>query len=299
MISINPSASTFAAICIVLLSCAALVQTSPSPQDATAFALVYGYPLLAWEQLAVPMVTVNPVNAFNHARQLQTASSHYVVKPNVDTVYSVMIWDVSHDDVVLTIPPIPKDQFALFSFYDMYGNNFANLGSDNFDEAGDYRLVRRQNGTSFYGFQAANDASSGTRGTIQSPTAYGSVFIRWLVNATNLDAIHGYQDATKTKNVTLSSPPSGVPRLSSLLFAPLNATTPAGGVLSLLAQYAAIDGPEIASDTEVVNANLAAAGLVNGVYTPAISVNIDAANKTALQQADKEFEAAQTTLGNG
>lgn len=35
--------------------------------------------------------------------------------PNVDTLYSLVIYDLSAEDVVLKVPDIPDSQYALFS----------------------------------------------------------------------------------------------------------------------------------------------------------------------------------------
>jgi len=47
------------------------------------------------------------VNQIFHQRQLASIDSAAVIKPNVDTVYSRVVLDLSQNDVVLTIPEIP------------------------------------------------------------------------------------------------------------------------------------------------------------------------------------------------
>lgn len=42
-----------------------------------------------------------------------------MVKPNVDTVYSRVIIDLSQNDLVLTVPSI-TDRFYIFPFYDVF-----------------------------------------------------------------------------------------------------------------------------------------------------------------------------------
>lgn len=72
-------------------------------------------------------------------RQLATSASHAVVRPNVDTLYSTAVIDLSHNDVVVDIPII-KDRYWVFPFYDAYGNNYVNLGSVENSTAGKYIL---------------------------------------------------------------------------------------------------------------------------------------------------------------
>jgi hypothetical protein len=93
-------------------------RAQSAEQNATAFALLYGYPLLAFEKLAPPLLDLVGVNKIVHARVLATAANRTVVKPNVDTLYSTMIFDLSQANVVITVPEIPADQFYLFSYYD-------------------------------------------------------------------------------------------------------------------------------------------------------------------------------------
>ncbi|KAF2723539.1 hypothetical protein K431DRAFT_282981 [Polychaeton citri CBS 116435] len=277
----------------------ALGLTHTSQQDATIFSLLYGYPLLAWEQLAAPLVYSSlGVNQLHHGRELQTASSDLVVKPNADTLYSVMIYDLSHNDVIITMPNISDSQFALFGYFDLYGNNFVNIGPNNSENAGSYRLVRRPNNTALSGFHVGDSDSSAVQGTIYSPATYGSLFIRWLVNATNLESIYAYQNATEIRNATKLTPTTNLPYLSSLL--PINnSSTVAEKALDLLAKFAAVDGPETVSDTQSVNGNLTLAGVSDGIYTPVKNASIAQANQTALLQAEDAFENAQTELGNG
>jgi hypothetical protein len=78
---------------------------------------VYGYPLLAFERLTPSVLALEGINYLFHARVLDTASDSAVVKPNVDTIYSTMIFDFSQDNVVITVSDIPSDQLHLFSYY--------------------------------------------------------------------------------------------------------------------------------------------------------------------------------------
>lgn len=277
-----------------------LALKDTSPQNATSFSLLYGYPLLAWEQLAIPFFdSMKTFNSFRHATELQTAESHAVVAPNVDTLYSVMVFDLSHHDLVLTIPPtIPTSQFALFGFYDLYGNNFVNIGPDHSNTSGDYRLTRRSGQATSYGYDADENDSQYSKGTITSPATYGAVFIRWLVNATNVNSIHTYQNATATRTVARPET-STLPALTSLLQSSNNATTVAGHVLDRLAKYGALDGPEVLTDSGIVEGNMSLAGISEGVYTPVEGVNLTQANLTALGAASMGVAASKINLGNG
>lgn len=209
-----------------------------------------------------------------------------------------LIFDLSHNDLLLTIPRIPSSQFALFSCYDPYGNNFANIGPDNSDTQGNYLLTRRSKNATSYGYNADKKGPQHSKRTIISPTTYGATFVRWLVNATNLGLIQTYHNATAIRSV-IRLETSTLPSLVSLLQDSGNASTVAGHVLDLLAKYGAVDGPEVPTDSGILENNMQLAGISEGVYVPVEGVNLTQANSTALTEARLGAAYAQIDLGNG
>lgn len=80
--------------------------------------LQYGIPLIAFaNQTTKVFQAVGGANKINTQSELASVSGAAVVKPNVDTVYSRVIVDLSKDDLVLTVPNI-TDRFWIFPFYD-------------------------------------------------------------------------------------------------------------------------------------------------------------------------------------
>jgi hypothetical protein len=286
--------------CLSVLLLLHAISTSAqhiSSQNATRFALLYGYPLLAFQKNSVPRIRQAGTNSLVHARGLRTAADREVVKPNADTIYSIAVYDLSREDVAITIPEISSDQFALFSFYDPFGNNFANVGTGNEAGSGDYRLRLRP--TDSYGVEVVNGSSREGEGRryINSPTLHGTFIIRWLVNATNQEAIHSYQNTTILH---------GVDRENLDLFGtPLNMinwdlgnSTPAEHVLNLLAQLAPSNPPEIVQDTDRVETLLSAAGISDGSYAKQ-DVNFTTANTSALASAARDGKSSLLSLNNG
>ena len=85
---------------------------------ATAFALLYGSPLIQFLQLANGTLHYGGSNIlFNH-NTTATASTRNVVRPNVDTIYAEASFDLSATDLVLTLPAMEDDRFYLAAFYD-------------------------------------------------------------------------------------------------------------------------------------------------------------------------------------
>jgi len=289
---------TYPCISVLLLHAATTTSAQHiSSQNATKFALLYGYPLLAFQKSSVPRIQQGGTNNLAHARALRTAANRDVVKPNADTLYSNAIFDLSRQDVAITIPEVPSDQFALFSFYDPFGNNFANIGTGNDAGGGDYILRLRP--TDSYGVEGVNASSEKGESAryINSPTLHGTLLIRWLVNATNQETIPLYQNATTLRgidreNMSLSGTPLNMINWN------LGDLTPAEHILNLLAQLAPSNPPEIVQDTDRVETLLSAAGISGGSYTKQ-DVNLTTANASALAFAAKDSKSSLTPLNNG
>ena len=278
------------------LSSLVLGQSPEAAQDATAEALVYGFPLTQYAMLASRLLH-SPLgaNTFNHAQDLSTPDDRSVVKPNVDTLYSTLIYDLSDADVIINIPEIPDDQFHLVSYFDPFGNNFANTGAANFNNAGQYRLRRLPERTSDVGLVTQDTGQY--EAFINSPTAYGLVLIRWLVDATNLDAIHQYQLQTSSENDTHANGLASIPDLVDLFdflqsqADETPAVTPNGTqqTMRLLTAFSSYCPPQNASDVERLNGVLSEAGIANEAYNRPEGIDLGAANSTAVQAAAASF----------
>lgn len=282
------------AFCItVLLYTTTMSAQNISTQDATEFALLYGYPLLAFQKACAARMQKYGLNNLIYARVLANATQRAVVKPNADTLYGNVVYDLSQEDVAFTISEIPDDAFCLFSFYDPFGNNWANIGTGNSAGAGKYRLrIRRTD----YGVQLADGTLGSTQNYVNSPSLHGIVLVRWLVNATNLDAVHAHQDSCKAEGVPKENRSLRGTPLSSINWN-LGDSTEAEHVLNLLAQFAPSNPPEDTADTERVEANLAVAGIADGTYSPT-DADLSAANASALKTASTDAKSSLTTLNN-
>ncbi|KAJ6449202.1 hypothetical protein C8R45DRAFT_849863, partial [Mycena sanguinolenta] len=58
-------------------------------------------------------------NSLFHETTLANASYHTIVLPNVDTLYSEGLIDLSGNDVVATMPPLETGRFYVWPFYDV------------------------------------------------------------------------------------------------------------------------------------------------------------------------------------
>jgi hypothetical protein len=118
-----------------ILGLPAVSQSVPSPTErflekyglpgnqlgATVFSLLYGAPLsgFATEASSSGLLENFGTNKLHTIGTLASpASSRFVVKTNVDTIYAPVIFDLSSVDLVINVPPFGPERFYLFAFFD-------------------------------------------------------------------------------------------------------------------------------------------------------------------------------------
>ncbi len=105
---------------------------STSQLSLAARAYLYGYPLVhnVREMIRVASgpttIFSAPVNVFGHATGLAGPETEFV-SPNNDTLYSVVMADVTKEPLVLHLPDA-DDRYYVMQFIDAWTNNFAYLG---------------------------------------------------------------------------------------------------------------------------------------------------------------------------
>lgn len=138
--------STFIAF-LFLLSCqndSTTVQTSEGEQTISTEeflatmgeAYMYGYPLVIMDltkKMATniegphPELPRAPINQLGHFRRFPDHNMKGVVKPNVDTYYSIAWLDLKKEPLVFSIPA--TERYCLFPFMDAYSNVIASPGT--------------------------------------------------------------------------------------------------------------------------------------------------------------------------
>lgn len=290
-----PWLSTIASI-LSMLPDRAAAESNLTAQEAAELALVYAYPLLAYKKTYLALSPRLPINKIGHARQLKTPADQSVVKPNVDTLYSTVMFDVSRQDLILEIPDIPESQYALFSFHDLYGNNFAVVGKEDYSSPKRVRLSHTLANNTAVEASRYSAAPSETR--LWSPTTVGHVLVRWLVDGDNLDSIHALQNATSS--TTIPRPlESGERTLTSANTINWNASGPtkAEEALQLLCQLDEGNTPGKLANGLTVQETLAIAGFSDNATTS--GVDMEAANRAATASATKAGEDALQNVNHG
>ncbi len=97
---------------------------------------LYGYPLVLMDltkkvvtniEKPHPIVSRAPINQLGHYRKFPDHTLTAVVKPNVDTYYSIAWMDLKKEPLVLSMPA--TDRYYLLPMLDAYSNVFASPGT--------------------------------------------------------------------------------------------------------------------------------------------------------------------------
>lgn len=99
-------------------------------------AYVYGYPVILMDltqkvstNVEAPGInkSMAPINQFGHFREFPDHNLTEVVKPNVDTYYSTVFFDLSKEAFVLSVPA--TERYYLLPMLDAYTNVFVSPGT--------------------------------------------------------------------------------------------------------------------------------------------------------------------------
>nr|POE48813.1 hypothetical protein CFP56_38910 [Quercus suber] len=283
-----------------------IINVDNDPQsvlDATAWALIYTYPLAVFASWAGGVLKHVDVNQIYHQRTLATPADPGVIKPNEDTLYSRVVLDLSSHDVVLTVPEINDGRYWNYPVLDAYGNVIAEIGAVNGNKAGKY-LIRRSDDTfTAPGYVSHNTTSPQTNGTyrgaINVPTTYGTMLIRLLVahNTTqDLNILHTYQNASsliQIKRQQSVGEHSYAPSLLSTAFSYntlLGIATPAKQ-FEFAARVIPYNQPQNYSERYRVSSILTRAGLYNGHFHPVSGINLTEAAAVANASITADVQA--------
>ncbi len=130
-----------AAACAATMVCATSAswgQSTLSAEDAKEIAregFIYAYPLVLSEitfrvgkNVAEPRGTSAPINQFGHMLEFPDPSFTIVVRPNADTLYSSLGYDVSEEPLIISVPA-SDGRYYLLPFLDMWSDVFSVPGS--------------------------------------------------------------------------------------------------------------------------------------------------------------------------
>lgn len=196
----------------------AFASDRPLPlEQAAAEAWLYGLVLIENALARQRILALVRPNRLLHRQTLITAKTQTVTTPNNDTLYSPAWLDLSAGPVTLRMPDV-GERYVSYQFMDMYGNNFAVLGSRT-----------TGGGACTVTIAGPNDESHDPL-ALRSPTRWAWLLVRLLIDGPgDLDAAKAIQ-----KGMSLDGP--AVPRPAA--FARRSDPWPAyfGSVQALLAE---------------------------------------------------------------
>ncbi len=168
-------------------------------------AYIYAFPMVLMEMtrrvsFEIPSGSAASMNQFVHLRAFPDHTFTAVVRPNVDTLYSIAYFDVSEEPLVLTIPQ-GTDRYHMMPMIDMWTDVFACPGTRTTGSAGGHFAITgpRWSGKLPAGVQA-----------IRSPTSIG-----WIIGRTKTNGVSDYETVHAIQNGYRLTPISRFGRPSS------------------------------------------------------------------------------------
>jgi hypothetical protein len=197
-------------------------------------AYVYAYPLVLSEvtqrigkNVEKPVGTSAPLNQFGHMREFPDPSFTIVVRPNADTLYSSLGFDVTREPLVVSVPD-SGGRYYLLPFLDMWSDVFTVPGTRT-----------TGNGAQTFAIVGPNWKGSLPKGVkeYRSPTGQGLLIGRTQTNGKeDYEAVRKFQDGMKAvplsaygkpytppkgkvnPNQDMSTPPDQIDKMSASTF---------------------------------------------------------------------------------
>lgn len=175
---------------------------SMSEEDAHEIAMeayIYAYPLVLMElsrrvmtNVAAPDASGHaPMNRFGHKQAFPDASFTDVVRPNADTLYSMLWFDVSKEPLLIHMPE-SGGRYYLLQLMDMWTDVFASPGTRT-----------TGNGAQTFALRGPKWMGPIPRGAteVRSPTEQGWIIGRTQTNGkADYDAVHRFQSKLAAKS---------------------------------------------------------------------------------------------------
>ena len=196
-------AATIALATLLNLSAHAADKLAPVTDDEMAEiaieAYVYAYPLLLMDASRRVMTNVEaptgsgnaPINQFGNKRTFPDATFTDVVRPNADTLYSILWFDVSREPLVISVPD-SGGRYYLLPMLDLWTDIFASPG-------------KRTTGTAAQTFAIAAPKWEGKLPAgvelLRAPTHVG-----WIVGRTQTNGKADYEAVNKFQDGLSATP---------------------------------------------------------------------------------------------
>ena len=265
--------------------------TPDEVQAITEDAYIFSFPILDSYKMVFAMALYEesgafeaPLNVLAHKRELLGPDYTLIVRPNNDTLYSVVWMDLRAEPMVLSVPAIPLDRYYSFQLVDLYTHNFAYVGSRaTGPEAGNYLIT---------GPGWSGEAPDGITAVIPCETALALALARTAVfgpeDTRNVTAIQEQYALTSMSEFAGTEPPPAAAPLQLLPYNPQQARS--AGFVALMNAFLPYLGQH-PSDAELWQ-RFAAIG-IGGDFDledldPEIRTAMDAGVAAALERIETE-----------
>ncbi|MBB6095927.1 hypothetical protein HNQ60_004818 [Povalibacter uvarum] len=182
----------------ILLACASVRSQAQAPsateaQEIAAEAYVYAYPMVIAELTRRVSLGVRgvPMNQFDHRRAFPDANFTAIVRPNADTLYSILWFDLSREPLIINVPD-SAGRYYLLQMMDMWTDTFDVPGSRT---TGNHAQTLVLATTDWKGEIPAGAL------LIRSPTSMG-----WIIGRAQTNSAADYANVHKFQNALTASP---------------------------------------------------------------------------------------------
>lgn len=203
------------AACSVMLWTAYATAAEPNvsaeeAKDIARDTYIYAYPLVlsavtsrVGSNVEVPVGTSAPLNQLGQMRTFPDASWTIVVRPNADTLYTTLSYDVTEEPLIVSVPA-SGERYYLLPFLDMWSDVFTVPGTRTTgNEAMTFAIV----GPNWQG-----TLPEGVR-EYRSPTARGLMIGRTQTNGKgDYAAVHQFQDGMRAVPLSAYGKPYTPPK---------------------------------------------------------------------------------------
>ena len=189
-------------------------QAPAEPAEVQAIAeeaFIYAFPMLENYQrfFRGGLAPEAAFNRFVHARQLATAASRGVIRPNNDTLYSISFLDLRATPLIVSLPSAPKGRYWSLQIVDLYTHNPAIFSPRNTPSTGARFLIA---GPSWAGERPPDVA-----GFVRAETRFVLALVRIAVmGPDDLPNVTALQDQLRIAPLDAAAAPA--PRLTFPVF---------------------------------------------------------------------------------
>jgi hypothetical protein len=195
------ASSAAAAAALALPRVPAAAAHDMTPAAAAVRAYTFAYPLVMVELTERAQIAQTGYNRFRHDRHLAGPDNKFIVRPNVDTLYSSAFVNLANGPVVLSIPN-SHHHFFVCQVMDAWTNVFADPGTRTTGEDA-HQIVFVGPG------QTATVPSGMTR--VDAPTNACWFFVRIALHAgADVAGVHAMQDGFTLAPIATGVAPAGV-----------------------------------------------------------------------------------------